>query len=292
MITTAFLSVWFLKLFYIEKKNAQRCISIIILAHIYTYIYLIAKVHSGAINMSIPKKEESIPNGDDFHNESPTRNQSNNIQHNETPAAQQHSYLTNRMLSLSTTSLTSLIPLHPLYSQGNYSSSALSLYTSQSDAPVPPISDTLARESDVTVSTNITSQAEYKGFASYVISGLVLFVWISWSILPDTFLNSIGVYYYPSRWWALAIPAYVLVLMIYMYVALALYNIEVKTVPLDDLRSVVDDTGVVITQLPGYKEQEIDKYLFNSTSGIWDLPITEVNKVFYSGNYDTELNED
>ncbi|ODV87163.1 hypothetical protein CANARDRAFT_194138 [[Candida] arabinofermentans NRRL YB-2248] len=147
------------------------------------------------------------------------------------------------------------------------------------------ISDELARESDVTVSTYVTSQAEYKGFSTYVISCIFLFVWLSWSVLPDSILNKLGVYYYPSRWWALAIPSYVLVLMMYTYVGLALYNIEVATVKLDDPRTIVDDSGVIITELPGFNQDKIDEYLFNSTSGIWDLPIHEVNKVLYSDEY-------
>ncbi|KAH3661892.1 hypothetical protein OGAPHI_006071 [Ogataea philodendri] len=190
-------------------------------------------------------------------------------------------FIANRMISLSTTSITSLIP--SLYSLGaNQSGSSLINPTANSTSDnLPLISDALARESDVIVSTNITSQAEYKGFAAYVISFLFLFIWMSWSMLPDSLLNSVGIYYYPSRWWALAIPAYVLVLMMYTYVAVASYNTEIKTPPLDDPRTIVDTDGVVITELPEYQKKDIDRYLFASTSGIWDLPLSEVNKVLY-----------
>lgn len=167
----------------------------------------------------------------------------------------------NRMLSLSTSSLSSLIP--GLYSLGSsYSMPSLRIgnqddSTTDGGSPEPgallspeeKVSDELARESDVTVSTNITSQAEYKGFASYVISGIFLIIWLSWSLLPDRILNDIGIFYYPSRWWALAIPAWILILMIYTYAALALYNIERKTMPLDDLRTIVDTSGIVVTEV-------------------------------------------
>lgn len=176
------------------------------------------------------------------------------------PIPKTKSIFGNRMLSLSTSSLTSLIP--GLYSLGSSYSMPSLQSGSQDDvvnssspepgtspSPEEKESDELARESDVTVSTNITSQAEYKGFASYVISGIFLIIWLSWSLLPDRVLNDIGIFYYPSRWWALAIPAWILILMIYTYVALALYNIERKTKPLDDLRTIVDTSGIVVTEV-------------------------------------------
>ncbi|VEU20145.1 DEKNAAC100992 [Brettanomyces naardenensis] len=163
------------------------------------------------------------------------------------------------------------------------------------DTPETFVSDELARESDVTVSTNITPQAEYKGFASYVMSAIFLIVWLGWSLLPDKILHDVGIHYYPSRWWALAIPSYILIAMIYTYVALALYNIEVETVPLNDLRTLVDDSGVIVTQVhegqarQAHEAVPLDYYVHHPTSGIWDLPIGKVNEVLYSaGNMESD----
>lgn len=220
----------------------------------------------------------------------------NNI-NNDSPSG----FLHNKVLSISTTSIKSLIPNfysitgsnnftpvlnsnstgnHNLNnttdSYGNFTESFL-----QETSNIVNVSDELARESDVTVSTNVTPQAEYKGFASYVISCIFVFVWICWSILPDRVLNYLGVYYYPSRWWALAIPSYVIVVMIYTYIALACYNIEHLTLPLDDNRNIVDNSGIIITQLKNFKTQDIEKYISKGTSGVWDLPISIVNEVLY-----------
>lgn len=209
------------------------------------------------------------------------------------------SLLTHRMLSLSTSSLTSLLP--SFYLGANRSMPSLNgdngdeIDGQWSDGTF--VSDELARESDVTVSTTVTPQAEYKGFATYVISAIFLFVWLCWAVLPDKILNDIGIYYYPSKWWAVAIPAWFLIAMTYMYVALAFYNVEVLTVPLDDLRTVVDDSGVVVTQVPmksdperknaqlgpilTTRDHDLDWFLHNSTSGIWDIPLSTVNEVIY-----------
>lgn len=146
--------------------------------------------------------------------------------------------------------------------------------------PLSLVSDELARDSDVTVSTGVTPQAEYKGFAAHVVSGVFLAIWIAWSILPENVLHALGVYYYPSRWWALAIPAYTLVVLAYLYVGVFSYNTEVLTLPVCDNRNIVDDTGVVITELQDVKHvEDVLKYTHRSTSGIYDLPIGVVDQI-------------
>lgn len=213
-----------------------------------------------------------------------------------TPTSITTGFLNNKVLSLSTNSIKSLIPnFYSIKSANNSSSSFNQDNLSSKDNlllqdQINIVSDELARESDVTVSTNITPQAEYKGFASYVISCIFLFIWICWSFLPDRILNNLGVYYYPNRWWALAIPSYVIVLMMYMYIAIALYDIEILTLPLNDNRNIVDDSGIIITQLKNFKSNEINNYLINSSSGVWDLPISIVNNVLYLNSNDNNNN--
>lgn len=154
------------------------------------------------------------------------------------------------------------------------------------------LEDALARHSDVIVSTNITPYAEYKGFFIYVISATFLTIWVGWTLIPDLVLRSMSIYYYPDKYWALAIPSYTLMLMVYVYIALALYNTEVLTLPLDDIRNFVDEHSV----LAGSSEiDEIARanksieYLWKSPSGVWDLPVTLVNEVLYGGEENEEI---
>ncbi|KAM9886959.1 hypothetical protein OXX79_013915, partial [Metschnikowia pulcherrima] len=51
-----------------------------------------------------------------------------------------------------------------------------------------PTEDRLARESDVTVSTNVTSYAEYKGFFMYVLSAVALAMFAMWILAPHSVL--------------------------------------------------------------------------------------------------------
>lgn len=108
--------------------------------------------------------------------------------------------------------------------------------------------DRLAKESDVTVGGDaVPPETEYFGFALYVGSLFAFILYIVWATLPRSALYALHIYYYPSRWWALAIPCYIAVTMIYIYVALASYNTEVLTKPVSQLCVVTDSQAKVIT---------------------------------------------
>ncbi|SGZ47676.1 CIC11C00000004481 [Sungouiella intermedia] len=134
--------------------------------------------------------------------------------------------------------------------------------------------DKLARESDVTVSsTNVTPYREYRGFFTYILSWLVLTLVMIWALVPNSILEYCGVYYYPSKYWAQAIPAYLLLAMLYAYIFIACWNTEVKTLALDDLRVITDEHAVI--------PENPEDYVWKAPSGVWDLPLGLVNEVLY-----------
>ncbi|KAB1225037.1 Phosphatidylinositol N-acetylglucosaminyltransferase subunit P [Morella rubra] len=49
------------------------------------------------------------------------------------------------------------------------------------------------------------------GFVGYITTVVATVVFFVWAYVPETWLNSIGIFYYPSRYWALAVPVYVMV---------------------------------------------------------------------------------
>lgn len=63
--------------------------------------------------------------------------------------------------------------------------------------------------------------------------------------------------------------------MLYTYIALQLWNVEVETLKLDDLNTIVDDDAVL--------EKDLDMYGWCDTNGVYDLRIIDVNKVLYDG---------
>lgn len=92
--------------------------------------------------------------------------------------------------------------------------------------------------------------------------------------LPTWLLHYLHIYYFPSRWWALAIPSWLIAAFIFTYVFLTLYNIEVMTYPLDRLEVIVDEHA----RVDGGKNGE---YFWEATDGVWDLPLVDVSKVLY-----------
>ncbi|KAK0289475.1 hypothetical protein LTR35_002672 [Friedmanniomyces endolithicus] len=86
---------------------------------------------------------------------------------------------------------------------------------------------------------------EYYGFTLYLTSSLAFIVYLLWSYLPSPFLHQLSIYYYPNRWWALAIPAWTVMLVVYIYVALACYNTGYLTLKLRDVGCLVDEAANV-----------------------------------------------
>ena len=49
------------------------------------------------------------------------------------------------------------------------------------------------------------------GFMSWMAAGVAFLIWLFWAWLPDHLLDSLGVTYYPLKWWAVALPTYLVV---------------------------------------------------------------------------------
>ena len=68
-------------------------------------------------------------------------------------------------------------------------------------------------------------------------------MYLLWSYLPSPFLHQLGINYYPNRWWSLAIPAFLVMAIVYIYVALALFNLEYLTLPMASIENIVDEAA-------------------------------------------------
>ncbi|KAK1139468.1 hypothetical protein N8T08_000749 [Aspergillus melleus] len=86
---------------------------------------------------------------------------------------------------------------------------------------------------------------EYYGFVLYLASSLAFLMYILWSYLPSPFLHQLGIYYYPNRWWSLAFPSWLVMSIIYIYVALASYNTGYLTLPMNSVENIVDEVANV-----------------------------------------------
>lgn len=151
---------------------------------------------------------------------------------------------------------------------------------------------------------------EYYGFVLYLFSTLTFLMYLLWAYLPSPFLHALGIFYYPNRWWALAVPAFLVMLIVYVYVALACYNTEYLTLPLGNLETVVDEAAKVAcvdskgrlrmkgaleaagARVSDARALEIEwRAVWNKgTDGVMDVPLAGVNEVLYG--YREEGEED
>ncbi|KAA0049099.1 phosphatidylinositol N-acetylglucosaminyltransferase subunit P-like [Cucumis melo var. makuwa] len=53
--------------------------------------------------------------------------------------------------------------------------------------------------------------SEVYGFVGSISTVVATAIYLIWAYLPESFLHSLGIYYYPSRYWAVAVPVYVMV---------------------------------------------------------------------------------
>lgn len=118
--------------------------------------------------------------------------------------------------------------------------------------------------------------AEVYGFVGSIstIVGAVLF--FGWAYLPESWLYSMGITYYPSRYWAVAFPAYAMMLIVFVCVVYTSLN-YIATIPPDSWNSLCDEfTRAPVTFSANdlsQNERPIDP--------ISDIPITEVNLLMF-----------
>ncbi|KAK0624629.1 PIG-P-domain-containing protein [Bombardia bombarda] len=137
---------------------------------------------------------------------------------------------------------------------------------------------------------------EYYGFVLYLFSSLFFLVYLLWSYLPSPFLHALGIYYYPNRWWSLAIPSFLVMLLVYIYVALAAYNTEIMTLPLGSVETIVDDAAKVATVDSRGREMFLPdggglnwREVWNEgTDAVMDVPLAGVCEVLYGEGRDLD----
>ena len=71
-----------------------------------------------------------------------------------------------------------------------------------------------------------SSRAKF-AFVAYISSIVAFVIYVFWAFFPKNFLYEIGITYYPSRYYGVALPAYMIVLMLLVtmiYIGINLYS--------------------------------------------------------------------
>ena len=76
-------------------------------------------------------------------------------------------------------------------------------------------------------------------FVAWIASMVVFVVFLLWAFSPRSVLNAIGITYYPSRYYAIALPAYMIVLLFLVNMAYIGINLMMTLEP-DDMCTIRD----------------------------------------------------
>ncbi|KAF9114660.1 hypothetical protein BGW39_003287 [Mortierella sp. 14UC] len=139
----------------------------------------------------------------------------------------------------------------------------------------PP--DTYSAPVDDSLPTTLTKTPtyEYYGFVLYLVSGITYAMYLGWAYLPKEILDSLGITYYPSKYWSLALPIWLFVLVIYLYVAFFAINLY-NTEPFDSFQTITDEHANPFLTMNSASSLT-DDYV----PDLMDIPIGMVNACLY-----------
>jgi phosphatidylinositol N-acetylglucosaminyltransferase subunit P len=120
------------------------------------------------------------------------------------------------------------------------------------------------------------NKIEVYGFIFWIATYVWILLWVVWAFIPhDIIRQYLGISYFPSRYWALALPTYgmaVFVMAHALYWGMALCN----TPPLNSRCLIQDNSARVAVSIEGEKD-----YFIPSA---YDLPLACVNQKLYFEN--------
>ncbi|KAL7646189.1 UNVERIFIED_CONTAM: hypothetical protein RMT77_003090 [Armadillidium vulgare] len=106
----------------------------------------------------------------------------------------------------------------------------------------------------------------------YMLGWVFTLCYLCWSLIPHSYLKSLGITYLPQPYWALALPSFIVVsILVFVFFLYPSVNMNL-TVSTSDIRTIKDKYSVA---KDSYKE------LDHTVSPIYDIPISQVCHKLY-----------
>ncbi|KAL7684006.1 hypothetical protein Plhal304r1_c038g0114761 [Plasmopara halstedii] len=121
---------------------------------------------------------------------------------------------------------------------------------------------------------------ELFGFAGWIASALFYALFLIWAYVPDTTLKSVGFTYFPSKHWAVAVPAMIVVSYLFSIVIYKAVNL-MSTPGLASYATIIDTHTVRLPEGTTCFEDDT-----MATPGIGDISVFEVNRHLFSATSD------
>lgn len=95
------------------------------------------------------------------------------------------------------------------------------------------------------------------GFIVFLGFRTLFIIYLCWALIPDKWLNALNIYYYPQKYWALAVPVQVLVaLKLFAFLIYPGMNLAM-TPNVDDVRTITDNYALKKTSVCENSEIEL-----------------------------------
>ncbi|KAL1802441.1 hypothetical protein ACET3Z_031088 [Daucus carota] len=118
--------------------------------------------------------------------------------------------------------------------------------------------------------------SEVYGFVGSITTAVALVVFLVWAYVPENWLHTVGIYYYPSRYWAIAAPTYAMVTLVLVIVFYIGINFMV-TPPPTSFNTIFDEhTRNPVSLVPSTEEYE------SPIPPMFDISISQINDAMFS----------
>ncbi|KAF8068928.1 PIG-P-domain-containing protein [Lyophyllum atratum] len=123
---------------------------------------------------------------------------------------------------------------------------------------------------------------EFYGFVAWTSTSLAFCLYVLWALVPDEYIEWVGIDWYPSREWAVLLPAWSIVLVITTYIVYSSMAIA-ATPSFSDMSSITDNR----VHFPMDPHDNSPYLSTSSTPTLYDIPIGMVNRVLYDESHDS-----